>query len=608
MIKALLLLVILCHIELPSHSAFAQAMMNSVTDFEDLIKCTTFVDKTNMIDTFFKKIGPRQFLMITYPRKFGKSTNLKMLKSFVEMSVNENGERMEDVNSTAAFRLFTDMTLDLKIGDKLSLLGNMYEKHFKKYAVIHVSFKIYGGSSYEHILKVLGDHIRTCFETYEWVYKKLSLNHPSGDMYSMKRKQVQFMEKVLNGHLDEDVIVNALFELSRILYENVNRNVFLLIDDYDAPLMKAFEHGEETAHLGSLIERIFAKLLNADHSYVTYAFITGTSNVFKSKFGNIKHFNFLENHPFVEYFGFTSSEMRSLFDKHVVSVNETKRIRHQYKSYKVSDSAVEIYNPFSIVSCLSDRDINDKKPLQNYWVESGRVPNFVEHMRKFKLCARIGELVVKRKIRFLLQRNIGTAELDALTALGKERTEVMSTRQLDLFFSYLYENGYLSYTSERNVYTIPNKEVESYYLHTLYVFYSDIGGLDLEEIRNAIGVVAGTADADNLMRFNCEQILEATFKKKFTAYHFTKIGDYHFQAIVYCAAKQNHVPNGEVSLIDLDEGKGQGVFMVIEVNDKVVFLLELKFEGVASYTERDEKLRVKKVCHKIIEQKLLEGD
>lgn len=237
-----------------------------------------YIDKTKLIEQLLQNWS--EVNLFTRPRRFGKSLNMSMLKSFFEIA--------------------TDHTLfdDLYISQNKPLC----EAYMGKYPVISLSLKGVDGLCFEDARSMLKIALRT--EAERHYFLKSSEKVP---VESRKR-----FENILLGTDAE--VADSLRLLSQMLFQHYGQKVIILIDEYDVPLDKAFQHGYYK-EMVSLIRTLFSQALKSN-PFLQFAVLTGCLRVSKESIftglNNLKIFS-TDNVRYDEAFGFTDDEVRCKF-------------------------------------------------------------------------------------------------------------------------------------------------------------------------------------------------------------------------------------------------------------------------------------------------------
>jgi hypothetical protein len=236
-----------------------------------------------------------------------------------------------------------------------------------------------------------------------------------------------------------------LGELIRNAYNQAGRSVVLIIDEYDAPLLGYLEDPAALAAVRKIMQDFYSPLKDAD-PYLRFCFITGVTkfsqlSVFSS-INNLRNISMLE--AYASICGITESELHQRFEAGVTALSQKlecsveecyARLKEQYDGYHFGKSLEDIYNPFSLMRALEDKD------LSAYWFATG-TPSYL--------------------IRTLKHYNTDLSQLDGKTASSSQfdvPTEAMSSA-----LPLLYQSGYLTikdYDRDMDTYVLglPNKEV-----------------------------------------------------------------------------------------------------------------------------------------------------
>ena len=168
---------------------------------------------------------------------------------------------------------------------------------------------------------------------------------------------------------------NALPDLMRLLREKTGQDVVVLIDEYDTPVISAYQNAYYEEMI-PLMKGMLGKVLK-DNKNLKFGLLTGITRVAKegvfSGLNNIKVHSILDE-LYSQYFGFTENEVSTLIKKGNASVAADK-IKDWYNGYQFGSQT--IYNPWSILSCLDTRNT----PLEPYWLNTAS-NGLVKHLIK----------------------------------------------------------------------------------------------------------------------------------------------------------------------------------------------------------------------------------
>ena len=398
----------------------------SCEDFRTLIdKELLFVDKSLLIKEFIDNQGA-QVNLITRPRRFGKTLNLSMLHHFFA----------EKVKNKSTKGLFD--------GLKISEAGEQYMAHQGQYPVIFLTFKELQSGSPQKMNKALKSLMA---DIYHLHYFLLDSPH-------LTKIQKENFYVVLRQKVDEANLEKALFKLTEYLYTHYQKEVIVLIDEYDAPIQASYFNNYYQQAI-KMMRDLLGSCLKTN-PYLERALLTGITRVSKeslfSGLNNLAVYSLLDD-EYSEYFGFTEAEVNMLAEK-MNYQGKLIEMRDWYNGYEIG--GVTLYNPWSIINCLSR-----KGRIKNYWLNTSG-----------------NELIKKLLIRSSLRFKQDFERLLKRETIHKLIREDMVYGSLDtdesLIWSLFFVAGYLKIVAklESNekyhggVYcalSIPNKEIHEYY-------------------------------------------------------------------------------------------------------------------------------------------------
>ena len=209
-----------------------------------------YVDKTKLIEQILEQWG--EVNLFTRPRRFGKTLNMSMLQCFFEIG--------------------TDKTLfdGLYISDKQELC----QEYMGKFPVIFLSLKEVDGLTFDSAKYRLAELVGLEAERFSFLLKSDRLSENERDKY-------RALITLYNGKysMDEEILKSSLKTLSQLLYNHYGTKTIILIDEYDVPLDKAFQHGYYK-EMVSLIRGIFGQALKTNN-FLQFAVLTGCLRVSK---------------------------------------------------------------------------------------------------------------------------------------------------------------------------------------------------------------------------------------------------------------------------------------------------------------------------------------
>ena len=303
-----------------------------IDDFRKIIKEDCYyVDKTKFIADVLQDAS--NVKLFTRPRRFGKTLNMSMLKYFFD--VRESEENRELFNG-----------LDIEKSKYIDEQG--------KYPTILISLKSIKYETWEESLEQLKSLISNLYNEFEYIRE--SLNESEIELFN----DIWFKKE--NGEY-----ANSLKKLTSFLYKYYKKEVILLIDEYDIPLITAHKYG----YYDEIINfyKIFLGEALKTNQYLKMGVLTGIIRVIRtgifSDLNNLKVYSILEK-KYSEFFGFTEEEVKEALQSFDIE-EELVNVRYWYDGYKFGNS--ELYNPWSIINFLDGRE------LKNYWV--GTSENFL---------------------------------------------------------------------------------------------------------------------------------------------------------------------------------------------------------------------------------------
>ena len=376
-----------------------------------------YVDKTKLIEQLLQSWG--EVTLFTRPRRFGKTLNMSMLKSFFEIGAEKS--------------LFQG----LYISEKEKLCA----EYMGKYPVIFLSLKGVEGLHFADAQKMLMTIINN--EVRRHYYLKTSDKLTVED-----RKQ---FEKML---LNEDVnLVDSLRLLSQLLYLHYDQKVVILIDEYDVPLDKAFKHGYYQ-EMVSLIRGLFGQALKTNE-FLQFAVLTGCLRVSKeSIFTGLNNFeiNSIVDIEHEEGFGFTDAEVMQML-KYYHCTNRYSDIKEWYDGYHFGNA--DIYCPWDVINFVKKLLTDSNAKPSAFWINSSGndlVKLFVDKADQ-STKDEIERLVAGESVTKRIRLDLTYDEIE---------------NSIDNVWSVLFTTGYLTNIGnpESGVYelVIPNREVHEVFV------------------------------------------------------------------------------------------------------------------------------------------------
>ena len=415
-----------------------------IENFEEIRKLGFYyIDKTRLIEQLLQGWG--KVTLFTRPRRFGKTLNMSMLKSFFEIG--------------------TDKTLF----DGLYISGNkeLCDEHMGKYPVIFLSFKGVEGLTYDEafdaLVRVIGKEI-----------SRVSFLADSDKLTMLEREQYKGLTIIEDGSFvfSKDKLISSLQLLSQLLYKHYGQKVVILIDEYDVPLDKAFQNGYYK-EMVSLIRGLFGQALKTNE-FLQFAVLTGCLRVSKeSIFTGLNNFeiNSIVDIDHDEQFGFTDDEVMKLLSDYDRS-ERYPDAKEWYDGYHFGNA--DIYCPWDVIN-FAKKLVSDLSARPSaFWINSSgndMVKRFVDR--------------ADQTTRDEIEKLVAGGFVEKQLRLDLTYDEIDNT--IDNLWSVLFTTGYLTKIGEVKVpdsesyayrLVIPNKEVREVFILQIQEWFKAVVAKD----------------------------------------------------------------------------------------------------------------------------------
>jgi hypothetical protein len=479
--------------------------------FEDILKSDGFVDKTMVIKEVLAASQDLNFL-VTAPRRFGKSMIADMLRLFLTIEVDENGNRKtrsngnEPIRDTENYRLFANHIPSLPERNlNISKEQAIMDKYLGKHPVIYIDFKSPAIHSFNRAVSACKRVIRHCYLDHKYLCRSAKLDADE------KADCIQWCSdnNYLTASCDKLRITDGLRSLSQYLVKHFEAKCFVIVDEYDSMCCSAMFKVEDTV-LDSIIE-FFSSCLDFvvkdNDTYIQSAFLTGISYICTtglSRLGNVDSFKFLDNDKFSKFYGVTLEEAEDLKNRLLVSETEFAEALEFYNGYHYKDE--RLLSIYSFMHYLKFRE------LKSYWRNSGSIENLDETLRiqymKYDILYMLSDLNNTVKI-----EDIGKINVKHICNL-KTMLKEPNVRLIDnsLLFMFLVEQGYFSIHKRENNeihICIPNEEIKSEFTLKMKEYLEKLEnyGLNFELVKKCAAYWNNInfTDENNII-FNLKQI------------------------------------------------------------------------------------------------------
>lgn len=409
-----------------------------IDDFEKLRQDEFYyIDKTGMIQDLLENWG--EVNLFTRPRRFGKSLNMSMLKSFFDISGNE------------------EIFKGLKIAEEAELC----RQYMGRYPVISLSLKGVNGIDFKCAYTMLCSVVGKEALRFQFLAE-------SGRLTDRERKLYEQLVKV-GGQGEElflmkqSTLEESLQTLSMLLEKHYGQKAILLIDEYDVPLAKAFDQGYYDEMI-ILIRNFLGQALKTNPS-LKFAVLTGCMRISKESIftglNNLSVYTVFDA-EYDEYFGFTDQDVTEMLEYYGLS-DKYNEIREWYDGYQFGNR--EVYCPWDVLNYCRKLCADRNAKPQNYW--SNTSGNDV--IRHF--IHQAGTALIKREIEQLVAGETIVKEIH------QELTYRDMYRSADNIFSVLLAAGYLTKRGESDGKTvglaIPNREIREIYTEQIMAYFKE---------------------------------------------------------------------------------------------------------------------------------------
>lgn len=420
-----------------------------------------YVDKTMFIKELLQNWG--KVNLFTRPRRFGKSLNMSMLKSFLEI-----GSDPELFNG-------------LKIMEEKELC----EKYMGKFPVVSISLKSVEGLKYEAAAAALRTVIGNEAGRFRFLSESVKLDEDDKNSYS------QLINVKVDGNekytMTDAVLTDSLQTLSQLLARHYGQKVILLIDEYDVPLDKAFQAGYYD-EMVNLIRNLFGNALKTNDS-LYFAVLTGCLRISKESIftglNNLK-VHTISDFRYDEFFGFTDADVDEMLAFYGLASYKDV-IRDWYDGYRFGDT--DVYCPWDVINYCDELLAAPSIPPKNYWANTSGNDLILRMLKN-------ADQTTKDEVEELLNGGQITKRIK------QELTYRDVDESIENVWSVLYATGYLTGThveqADADIFRLwlPNGEIRKLFYELVEEWFRKVSRSDTARInRFCAAFPAGDADA-----------------------------------------------------------------------------------------------------------------
>ena len=379
-----------------------------VSDFKEIVENNYYyIDKTKLIEDILHYRA--KVNLFTRPRRFGKTLNMSMIKYFFDI---ENKEE------------------NRKLFEGLSISESEQMQEQGQYPVIYISFRNMEEVSWENCLSQIRDLIRNIYIEFKYIRKKLD------EFDLMDFNNICFNNENSNWK-------GSLKALTKYLYEYYGKKAVVLIDEYDTPIIQAYQEGYYKQAI-SFFKKFYGDAMK-DNEYLQFGIMTGILRIAKegifSGLNNLK-VNNIFSEKYSEYYGLTENEVIQAV-KYYGLEYEMEDVREWYDGYQFGET--EIYNPWSIINFL------DEKKLRPYWIGVSGNKTIYDLLGKAD----------KKVIEDLEKLFVGKTVYKAINEYMEYVFNASDIWELFLYSGYLTTDG--EKKGELYPLRLPNKEIQTFF-------------------------------------------------------------------------------------------------------------------------------------------------
>ena len=506
-----------------------------ISDYRLAVTEYYYIDKTMLIKDF---IDERPMVsLFTRPRRFGKTLNMDMLRTFFEKT---------DENTSVYFK-----------DKKIWACGKKYQEYQGKYPVIFLGFKDVKKESWEETYDVIAKIIRLEFKRHSELADSERISDKT------------FYEKIVGFNANRNDYETSLFMLSQMLHEHHGKAPVIIIDEYDTPIQQGHVKGYYDEVIG-FMRNLFSGGLK-DNKHLSFGFMTGILRVAKesifSCLNNLTINSILDN-KYSEYFGFTQVEVKMMAE-YYGAPEKYDEILAWYDGYKFGDT--EIFNPWSVINYF-----RNECQARAYWQSTGS--NDI-----------IGEILgeatedIYKRLNALLQGGSFLTYIDTGVIYPQIKNNPSSV------YSFLLVAGYLKVVRSDSAFggdfmcevALPNKEIT-------FVYNKEI----LSKLNNIIPQATAIAIQEAIYSGDGESLQEQLGKlliQSASCYDTAGENFYHGLVLGLCAMLDNRY----IITSNRESGEGRYDISLCPKDSKMPgIIIELKAEKDADEKELKELAKV----------------
>ena len=379
-----------------------------VSDFKEIVENNYYyIDKTKLIEDILHYRA--KVNLFTRPRRFGKTLNMSMIKYFFDI---ENKEE------------------NRKLFNGLNIFESEHMQEQGQYPVIYISFRNMEEVSWENSHIAIRQLISNMYDEFKFIREE------------MDERELFYFDNVW---FNKDIAdwKGSLKALTKYLYEYYGKKAVVLIDEYDTPIIQAYQEGYYKQAI-SFFKKFYGDAMK-DNEYLQFGIMTGILRIAKegifSGLNNLK-VNNIFSEKYSEYYGLTENEVVEAVEYYGLEY-EMEDVREWYDGYQFGET--EIYNPWSIINFL------DEKKLRPYWIGVSGNKTIYDLLGKAD----------KKVIEDLEKLFVGKTVYKAINEYMEYVFNASDIWELFLYSGYLTTDG--EKKGELYPLRLPNKEIQTFF-------------------------------------------------------------------------------------------------------------------------------------------------
>ena len=417
-----------------------------------------YVDKTQYLQQIFLGNSREKAPLFIRPRRFGKTLNMDMIRSFCEINYQNPSDKSYQE------KLFLDNGRNLAIAN--DEYKELRDKFMGEFPVISISFRNIEGRSYNNAIFRMLDTIADIYRKFIFLKDSTKINSSDRETFA---QYFEFCKDISIDLTQENILstaeriaINFIPFLAQMLYEEFDRKVLIIIDEYDVPLQKSIV--AEKPYYNQMLE-IIKGISNAifkkdAYPWLLKGIVTGCLKIaHQSIFTGANNFVTygMGDNPYTSFFGFTINETKKLL-KYCELSDQWDTVKEWYDGYRIGNE--HLFCPWSVVNFAKyAKNTTSTIQPQNYWINTS------------------GNDIIKIYLERSINDNMNT-EIDKLGKLLNGVPQEIKLKEFDIyphiidkgvnfdtFMTLLLQTGYLTFTDDsklQNVVSlkIPNCEIK----------------------------------------------------------------------------------------------------------------------------------------------------